>query len=98
MTKQKKLVAPFDEIVFENRNKAYGAYVLRKLYNKYVTRSLLVAIAFLLAALAYPLVSSYYAQKRAKYIEKTAEAEFIDMNKPQEEAPPPPPPPPPPPA
>jgi periplasmic protein TonB len=98
MTKQKTYVAPLDEIVFEHRNKSYGAYVLRKLYNKYVTRSLLLAIAILLAALAYPLVSSYYAQKRAKYIEKTAEAEFIDMNKPKEEAPPPPPPPPPPPA
>lgn len=98
MTKQKEYVAPLDEIVFEHRNKSYGAYVLRKLYNKYVTRSLLLAIAFLIVALAYPLVSSYYAQKRAKYIEKTSTAEFVDMNKPKEEAPPPPPPPPPPPA
>jgi hypothetical protein len=71
---------------------------LRKLYKKHVTRSLLLSIAILLAALAYPLVSSYYAQKRAKYIEKTATAEFLDMNKPREEAAPPPPPPPPPPA
>ncbi|HPT13914.1 MAG TPA: TonB family protein [Bacteroidales bacterium] len=98
MTKQKEHAAAMDEIVFEHRNKSYGAYVLRKLYKKYVTRALLLSIALLIAALAYPLVSSYYAQKRARYIEKTAEAEFIDMNKPQEEAPPPPPPPPPPPA
>ena len=87
-----------DEIVFEYRNKNYGAYVLRKLYNKHLNRSLLIAIAILLAGLAYPLVSSYYAQRRAKYIEKSASAEFIDLNKPKEEAPPPPPPPPPPPA
>ena len=37
-------------------------------------------------------------KKRSKYIEKAASAEFIDMDKPKEEAPPPPPPPPPPPA
>jgi len=96
MTKQKVIVAPMDEIVFERRNKLYGAYLLRKLYNKHVTRALLLAIIILLAGLAYPLVSSYYAQKRAKYIEKEATAEFISMDKPKEEPPPPPPPPPPP--
>jgi protein TonB len=98
MTKQKVYTAPMDEIVFEHRNKNYGAYILRKLYKKHVTRALLLAVAILLAGLAYPLISSYYAQKRAKYIEKEASAEFIDMDKPKEEAPPPPPPPPPPPA
>ncbi len=98
MTKQKDSAAPMDEIVFEHRNKNYGAYVLRKMYRKHLTRALLIAIAILLAGLAYPLVSSYYAQRRAKYIEKQASAEFIDLNKPKEEAPPPPPPPPPPPA
>lgn len=96
MTKQQVHIAPLDEIVFEHRNKSYGAYVLRKLYKKHLTRALLLATAVLLAALTYPLVSSYYTQKRAKYIEKSASAEFIEMDKPKEEAPPPPPPPPPP--
>lgn len=98
MTKQKIYAAPMDEIVFERRNKSYGAYILRKLYNKHMTRSVILAIIILLAGLAYPLASSYYAQKRAKYIEKEASAEFMEMDKPKEEAPPPPPPPPPPPA
>jgi protein TonB len=98
MTKQKVNAAPMDEIVFERRNKTYGAYILRKYYKKHVTRALLLAVAILLAGLAYPLVSSYYAQSRAKYIEKVANAEFMDMDKPKEDAPPPPPPPPPPPA
>ena len=98
MTKQKVYTAPMDEIVFEHRNKTYGAYILRKLYNKHMTRATILAIIILLAGLAYPLASSYYAQKRAKYIEKEANAEFMDMDKPKEEAPPPPPPPPPPPA
>jgi protein TonB len=98
MTDQKVYVAPMDEIVFEHRNKTYGAYILRKLYNKNMTRGLILAVIILIAGLAYPLASSYYAQKRAGYVEKAASAEFIDMDKPKEEAPPPPPPPPPPPA
>ena len=98
MTNQEVFAAPMDEIVFEHRNKTYGAYILRKLYHKHMTRALILAVIILLAGLAYPLASSYYAQKRSKYIEKAASAEFIDMDKPKEEAPPPPPPPPPPPA
>ena len=98
MTNQKVYAAPMDEIVFEHRNKTYGAYILRKLYNKNMNRALLLAVIILLAGLAYPLASSYYAQRRANYIEKVANAEFMDMDKPKEEAPPPPPPPPPPPA
>lgn len=98
MTKQEVYTAPMDEIVFEHRNKTYGAYILRKLYNKHMTRGLILAVIILIAGLAYPLASSYYAQKRLGYIEKAASAEFIDMDKPKEEAPPPPPPPPPPPA
>jgi len=98
MTNQKVYTAPMDEIVFERRNKTYGAYILRKLYNKNMTRSVILAVIILLAGLAYPLASSYYAKARAGYVEKEASAEFIDMDKPKEEAPPPPPPPPPPPA
>jgi protein TonB len=98
MTKQKVYTASMDEIVFEHRNKTYGAYILRKLYSKNLTKALILAVIILLAGLAYPLASSFYAQRRAGYIEKAASAEFIDMDKPKEEAPPPPPPPPPPPA
>ena len=98
MTDQKVYVAPMDEIVFEHRNKTYGAYILRKLYNKHMTRAIALAVIILLAGLAYPLASSFYAQTRAGYIEKSSSAEFIDMDKPKEEAPPPTPPPPPPPA
>ena len=41
------------EIIFEGRNKSYGAYVLRKLYGKHVT------IAFIAAVLVTGLVVSY---------------------------------------
>ena len=94
MTNQKVMFEAMDEIVFERRNKLYGAYYLRKLYNKHVTRALLISIAIMLVGLAYPLVSSYYALRRAKYIEKSVSAEMLKMDKPKEAAPPPPPPPP----
>jgi periplasmic protein TonB len=94
MTEQKVIVEPMDEIVFEHRNKLYGAYYLRRLYNKHVTRALLISIAILLAGLAYPLISSFYALRKAKYIEKSVTAEMMKMEKPKEAAPPPPPPPP----
>ena len=95
MTTEKVIAPPMDEIVFERRNKLYGAYDLRKVYNKHVTRSLLIAIAILIAGVAYPLISSYYAKARAGYVEKTAGAEFLNAPPPKEDAPPPPPPPPP---
>jgi len=96
MTQQKVYVAPMDEIVFEHRNKTYGAYVLRGLYNKHVTRALLLAVAILIAGLAYPLVSSYYAQRKAKITDNTVTAEMTKMDRPKDDVPPPPPPPPPP--
>ncbi len=59
MKKQATSTPELDEIVFEKRNKLYGAYILRKMYNKQVTKALLLSIAILIAGLAYPFVSSY---------------------------------------
>lgn len=54
MTKQKVYTASMDEIVFEHRNKTYGAYILRKLYTKNLTKAVILAVIILLAGLAYP--------------------------------------------
>ena len=59
-------VAQMDEIVFENRNKLYGAYILRKAYIKQLAKALLLSIAILGAGLAYPVVLSYHANKKAR--------------------------------
>jgi protein TonB len=63
MKKQETTTAPMDDILFENRNKLYGAYILRKMYNKQLYRALLLAVAILLAGLAYPVVSGYNKHK-----------------------------------
>ncbi len=94
MATQKQKVESLDEIVFENRNKEYGAYVIRHLYGKYINRSFLISLTALLIAVAVPLIASYYNQHRYIREDKTVGAELVDMNKPPEEAPPPPPPPP----
>jgi protein TonB len=95
MATPKKHIESLDEIVFADRNKEYGAYVIRHYYKKYVTRSFLVSFTALLIAVAVPLIASYYNQNRFIREDKTVGAEFAEMNKPPEEAPPPPPPPPP---
>jgi len=59
MKKQESRTPQMDEIVFEKRNKMYGAYILRKMYDKQVNKALLIAIAILIAGLAYPLATSY---------------------------------------
>jgi protein TonB len=46
MKRNKKKVPEFDEIIFENRNKTYGAYDLRKRYKSAASLSILGGIAF----------------------------------------------------
>ncbi len=46
MKTQNKSFEDFDELVFENKNKTYGAYAIRRSYNDNVTISLFVTLAF----------------------------------------------------
>lgn len=89
-----------DEIVFEHRNKAYGAYDLRTAYPKILTRSFLLGTAFFLLLALSPLI---YLKIQQMTAEETVEVdanlvEILDdqpiIEQPKEEEPPPPPPPP----
>lgn len=88
-----------DEIVFENRNKEYGAYDLRTTYPRLLTRSFLIGtLLFLILALS-PLI--YTTIKRLTAPEKVeVQADLVNIleddpiiEEPKEEEPPPPPPP-----
>ena len=57
-----------DDIVFENRNKNYGAYFLRKSYNKNVTRALFFAVLFFMGIISIPLIANYL--NPTKYLDK----------------------------
>ncbi|WP_421830482.1 energy transducer TonB [Larkinella sp.] len=54
MTPEQLNVATLDDIVFENRNKLYGAYDLRQVYQRSANRALWLGIALFWAALATP--------------------------------------------
>ncbi|CAH0227070.1 TonB family protein [Chryseobacterium sp. WG14] len=89
-----------DEIVFENRNKEYGAYDLRHQYPRLLTKSFIVGTALFLVAALSPFI--YLTIKRlteppkqevkADLVEILQEDKIIEQ--PKEEEPPPPPPPP----
>ena len=46
MVQERQFIPTFDDIVFENRNQEYGAYQIRKKYNRVVLISLLIGIDF----------------------------------------------------
>ena len=89
-----------DEIVFENRNKEYGAYDLRTSYRKVLTKSFILGTVLFCAAAITPFVvmkiKELNPQEKvevdAKLIDIIPEEEQI-LEQP-EDAPPPPPPPP----
>ncbi len=81
-----------DEIVFEGRNKAYGAYALRLNYAKNVQRAFAAGIALFLTLMYVPrLVSSLRPEKKTEYMVESVLTE-IDIDKPKEEIVVPPPP------
>ncbi|WP_345237691.1 TonB family protein [Hymenobacter saemangeumensis] len=87
--------ASLNDIVFEGRNKAYGAYVLRRLYQRHVTRALIIATAIFLLLISFPIIA-HYLSERNRVVEKKNLKENVLMEAPplDETKPPPPPPPP----
>ena len=89
-----------DEIVFQNRNRAYGAYDLRKVYKNYLTKSVLIGTTLFVLAIVVPF--TYAKIKEANKVEERQVSvnleEIYDQPKEEQqeekqEAPPPPPPP-----
>ena len=79
--KKPETIAQMDEIVFENRNKTYGAYILRKMYNKQLNKALLLAVGILAAGLVYPLVDSYNSLNIIRHINDPVGFELLDQPK-----------------
>ena len=44
-----------DDIVFENRNKTYGAYFLRRLYDKNMNRAILIGSVLAIWLVSTPM-------------------------------------------
>ena len=58
MAKEEIKAPAFDDIVFETRNKEYGAYKLRKKYNRTVMWALLVGIVIIATAVITPYLNA----------------------------------------
>jgi protein TonB len=96
MVKEKINAPAFDDIVFEDRNKEYGAYRLRKRYNRNVTLALLIGILILATAVITPYLNAKASENKSKRAERQVQIKMEKLDQPNEQAPPPPPPPPPP--
>lgn len=87
--------ASLNDIVFEGRNKAYGAYVLRRLYSKHVTRALLIAVAVFALLVSFPLIARLFKDDVVVEDDKMLKENVLMDAPPLDETKPPPPPPPP---
>jgi periplasmic protein TonB len=96
MAKEKINAPAFDDIVFEVRNKEYGAYKLRKKYSRTVLIALLIGIIVIATAIITPYLNAKASENRAKRAERQVEIKMENLNTPNEQVAPPPPPPPPP--
>jgi protein TonB len=82
--------ASMDDMVFEYRNKNYGAYILRKIYDKNITISSLVASGLFLIFIATPYI---LALSKGAPEEKKLDLSQVDLQQapPQDPKEPPPP-------
>jgi protein TonB len=85
-----------NDIVFWNRNKEYGAYLLRKKYNKNVIVSILIGTIIIVTIIIVPYLNARDLQNRLKNSERQVEIRMENLDQPAEQIAPPPPPPPPP--
>jgi TonB family C-terminal domain len=97
MEVNKILSADVLDIIFEGRNKDYGAYELRKSYNRRLVTSLItVAALCLLMFIGYVVSGMFGGKEEAKaVVVQDVELESIKQEEKKEEPPPPPPPKPP---
>lgn len=97
MAKEKITVPNFDDIVFEIRNKEYGAYRLRKKYNRNILIATLIGVIILSTAIITPYLNAKAVENKTKRAERQVEIKMENLDQPTDVVAPPPPPPPPPP-
>lgn len=93
MEVNKILTADILDIIFEGRNKDYGAYELRKTYNKRMIRALVATLVILvLVFVGYMLANKMSENSKNDVIVQDVQLEEIKQEEKKPEPPPPPPP------
>ena len=90
MEVNKILNADILDIIFDGRNKAYGAYELRKTYNKRLWAALIVMVSICLLVVVGGLIAKNVTKKAGPVIVQDVQLEEIKTEKPPEVPPPPP--------
>jgi len=93
MEANKILSADILDLIFEDRNKDYGAYELRKTYNRRISRSLIITISLAILAIGGSLLASTLKSNNNKKF-KQQEINLADIKQEEKKDVPPPPPPP----
>ena len=94
MEANKILDADILDIIFDGKNKSYGAYQLRKTYSKTLTRALMITLAILLLVFLGSVFANFINKNAGKETIDVLDTQMAELKK--DEPPPPPPPPPPP--
>lgn len=94
MEANKILGADILDIIFEGKNKSYGAYQLRKNYNRTLTKALIITGSVLLLVFGASMLGKYINDNADKKTFDVVDTQMAEIKK--DEPPPPPPPPPPP--
>ena len=94
MEANKILSADILDLIFEDRNKEYGAYNLRKTYNRRITRALIITASIATLAIGGSLLASNFKSNKDKKV-KLQEMTLTEVKQEEEKKiiPPPPPPP-----
>ncbi len=98
MNRNEILKADLDDIVFAGRNQEYGAYVLRKKYDRQIVRSAIWGTLVLLLLVFYPIIASGLQSLLQSEEDELLMKEVVLAEPPPLDPDKPPPPPPPPPA
>ena len=94
MDVNKILSADILDIIFDGKNKSYGAYQLRKTYNKTLGKALIITGSILLLVFLSSLALNFINKDSGKKDFTVVDTQMAEVKK--DEPPPPPPPPPPP--
>ena len=84
MTNAQLATASLDDIVFDGRNRHYGAYELRALYQRHMSRALAIATAVCALLVVFPLVAQLLKDKTVAVVPTIVEATPFDYHHPDD--------------
>ena len=90
------LTKDFDQIVFEDRNQVYGAYDIRKKYDRRINKAFLIALGVLILSVSIPAIMEWINKAMDNVtMQQNVELNMLEEPPPLDKDEPPPPPPPP---